>query len=245
MRNLVKAEFFKLVKSPGYRVMMVLSVAVGLFFICFAVSNSSQVSGYQMLSIMDSFVMFHTIFTGAFTAVFLCGEFSGRTIGMGLFCDRPRRSVLFSKLTVYFIGLLCLLSAVVAVPVVIMTILNGFGLELSMEGWLTFLAQIGCFWLVCAAIGGFFVLLATVTRSAVATIGVGLGFSQCMLVLASNYVNSGVEKFYPVKYSVIYQMFVLADWENLQKGLFVGVSLITLAVTVTAAAVVFERMELK
>ncbi len=245
MGNLVKAEFFKLVKSPGYRVMMVLSVGVGLFFVYFWVANSVRASGYQMLSIMDSFVMFHTIFTGAFTAVFLCGEFSRRTIGMGLFCGRPRRSVFFSKLAVYFTGLLCLLSVVVAVPVVIMTILNGFGLELTMEGWLTFLAQIGCFWLVCSAIGGFFVLLATATRSAVATIGVGLGISQCMLVLASNYANAGVESFYPVKYSVIYQMFVLADWENLQKGLFVGVSLATLAVTVTVAAVIFDRMELK
>ena len=63
--------------------------------------------------------------------------------------------------------------------------------------------------------------------------------------IASNYANAGVESFYPVKYSVIYQMFVLADWENLQKGLFVGVSLATLAVTVTVAAVIFDRMELK
>ncbi len=245
MRNLVKAELYKLIKSSGYRVMMALSVGVGGFFVYFWVANSNRASGYQMLPVMDSFVMFHTIFTGAFTAVFLCSEFSGRTMGMGFFCGRTRRSVFLSKLVVYFIGLLCLLSAVVAVPVLIMTILNGFGLELTIEGWLAFLAQIVFFWLVCAAIGGFFVLLATATRNAVATIGVGLGISQCMLMLAANYANSGVEMYYPVKYSVIYQMFVLADWENLQKGLFVGVSLTTLAVTLTAAVVIFERMELK
>ncbi len=245
MKNLIKAELFKLIKSFGYRMMMALSVGVGLFFVYFWVANSNQAYGYQMLPIMDSFVMFHTIFTGVFTAVFLCGELSGRTMGMGLFCGRTRCSVFLSKLVVYFIGLLCLLSAVVAVPMVGMTILNGFGLELTIEGWLAFLAQIIFFELICAALGGFFVLLAMITRSAVATIGVGFGIAQCLLILATRYVNSGVENFYPVKYSVIYQMFVLADWENLQKGLFVGVSLATLAVTVTVAAVIFDRMELK
>ena len=245
MKNLIGAEFFKLLKSSGYRVMMALSAGVGLFFVFFWVANSVQASGYQMLPVMDSFVMFHTIFTSVFTAVFLCSEFSGRTLGMGLFCGRTRRSVFLSKLVVYFAGLLFLLSIVVAVPVVIMTILNGFGMEMTMGGWEAFLAQIVFFWMVCAAMGGFFVLLAVVTRNTVATIGVGLGIAQLMLVLAANYVNSGVEEYSLVKYSVIYQMFVLADWESLQKGLFVGVSLITLVVTLIASAVIFERMELK
>ena len=102
MRNLVKAELYKLIKSSGYRVMMALSVGVGGFFVYFWVANSNRASGYQMLPVMDSFVMFHTIFTGAFTAVFLCSEFSGRTMGMGFFCGRTRRSVFLSKLVVYF-----------------------------------------------------------------------------------------------------------------------------------------------
>lgn len=245
MKNLIKAEFFKLSKSFGYRMTMILSVMVGLFFAYFAISNSAQVSGYQMLSIMDSFVMFHTLFTGVFTAIFLCSEISDRTMGMGLFCGLPRRSVFLSKLVAFFTGLLCLLSAVVVVPVVIMTIVNGFGMELTTEGCVTVLAQVVFFWLVCAAMGSFFVFLALATRNTVATIGAGFGIAQYMLVLASNYVNSGAEKNYPVKYSVIYQMFVLADWEHLQKGLFVGVSLVTLVITLIAAIVIFERLDLK
>lgn len=47
------------------------------------------------------------------------------------------------------------------------------------------------------------------------------------------------------KYSFVYQMFVLADWEHLNKGLFLGVSLVTLISTLIASTVIFERMELK
>ncbi|MCM1500504.1 MAG: ABC transporter permease, partial [Clostridium sp.] len=228
MKNLIKAEFFKLLKSFGYRMAMALSVGVGLFFAFFWIANSVKASGYQMLPIMDSFVLFHTIFTSVFTAMFLCSEFSDRTMGMGLFCGLPRRSVFLAKIVVFFIGLLCLLSTVVTVPMVVMTLVNGFGMELTMAGCMEVLAQVIFFWLICMAMGGFFVFLALATKNAVATIGIGLGISYLLLVLTSNYVNADMMIFSPVKYSFICQMFILSDWEELQKGLFVGVSLVTL-----------------
>lgn len=245
MKDLVKAEFFKLSKSPGYRVMMILSVGVGLFFGFEWIIYSVRASGYQMLSIMDSFVMFHTIFTSAFTAVFLCGEFSDRTIGMALFCGLPRRSVFLSKLLVYFTGLLCLLSTVVVVPVVMMSIMNGFGIEMTIADCMEVLAQVVFFWLVSSAMGGFFIFLALATKNKIATIGVGLGIAYLLLVMTSNYVNADIEIFSLVKYSFICQMFILGDWEHLHKGLFLAVSLITLISTLVASTLIFERSELK
>ena len=245
MKNLVKAEFFKLLKSPGYWIMMVLSVGVGLFFGFWWILHSVRASGYQMLSVMDSFVMFHTIFTSAFTAVFLCSEFSDRTIGMALLCGIQRRKVLLSKLVVYFTGLLCLLSAVVAVPVVMMSAMNGFGIEMTAEGCRDSLAQVVFFWLVSSAMGGFFIFLALITKNTVATIGVGLGIAYLLLVMTSNYVNADIETFSLVKYSFICQMFILGDWEHLHKGLFLAVSLITLVSTLAASVLIFEKTELK
>lgn len=245
MKNLIKAEIYKLSKSLGYKLMMVSSAGVGLFFCYFWISNSNQASGYQMLPIMDSFVMFHTIFASVFTAVFLCGEFDRRTIGLGLFCGLPRRSVFISKLIVYFTGLLCLLSTVVAVPVVIMSIRNGFGIELTADGCMEVLEQVVFFWLVSSALGGFFVFLALATKNVVATMGAGLGIAFYMLVWTSNYLNSGWEKYAPVKYSFVYQMFVLADWEHMQKGLFLGVCLITIISTLIVSTLLFERSALK
>ena len=245
MKNLIKAEFFKLSKSFGYKIMMALSVGVGLFFSFFWISHSVRASGYQMLPIMDSFVLFHAIFTSVFTAVFLCSEFSDRTIEISLFCGLRRRSVFLSKLVAYFAGLLCLLSAVVLVPMVIMSIVNGFGLELTAEACIKVLAQLFFFWLISSAMGGFFIFLALATKNTVATIGTGLGIAYIMLVMASNYVNSGMEAYSVVKYSFVCQMFILADWEHLDKGLFLGVSLITLISTLIAATLIFERSELK
>lgn len=171
MKNLIRAEFFKPSKSFGYKVMLALSVGIGVLYSFIGISRaSSWVTGYWVLLNMDSFVMSHTIFTSAFTAVFLCSEFSDRTMGQGLFCGVSRRSVFFSKLIAFFTGLLCLLSTVVVVPVVIMSIANGFGIELTVEGCLDVLTNVVFFWLVSASIGGFFIFLALATKNTVAAI---------------------------------------------------------------------------
>ena len=128
---------------------------------------------------------------------------------------------------------------------VIMSIANGFGIELTVEGCLDVLTQVVFFWLVSAAIGGFFIFLALATKNAVAAMGTGLGIAYILLVMTSNYVNAGWEQFASVKYSFVCQMFVLADWEHLNKGLFLAVSLVTLISTLTASTLIFERMELK
>lgn len=225
--------------------MIAFSAVVGLFFAFYAILQGSRISGYQMLSVMDSFVMFHTIFTSVFTAVFLCSEFSDRTFGLALLCGLPRRSVFLSKLVVYFTGLLCILSTVVAIPTAILSIVNGYGRELTAAVWAELLMQIIFFWLVSAAMGGFFILLAVLTKSVVATMGAGLGIAYILLIMASNYVNAGIERFSVVKYSFICQMFILGAWESLHKGLFLGVALTTLVSTLAASILIFERAELR
>lgn len=246
MKHLIRAEFYKLFKSTGYRVMLAFSVGVGAFFAFFGLSRgTSWVNGYQMLPIMDSFVLFHSIFACAFTAVFLCGEFSGRTMGMGLLCGLPRRRVFSAKLIVYFVGLLCLLTAAVVTPMAIMTYANGFGMELTVQSCMEVLGQMVFFWLVSSALGGCAVLLVMATKNAVAVMGAGIGLTYLLLYLTTMHINSGVERYYPIKYSAIYQMFVLADWENLQKGLFLGVSLATLILTLATSTLIFEKTEMK
>lgn len=154
-----------------------------------------------MLPVMDSFVIFYTIFTS--------------------------------------------FSMVVVVPVVIVSIVNGFGLEITIESCMEVLAQAVFFWLVSSAMGGFFIFLALTTKNTVATVGGGLGIAYFLLVITSNYVNADIEIFSVVKYSLICQMFILGDWEHLNKGLFLGVSLITLISTLVMSTLVFERSELK
>lgn len=245
MMQLIRAEFYKLFKSPAYGVMLALSVGVGVFFAVFWISRGTSAGGYQMLPVMDSFVLFHSIFACAFTAVFLCGEFSGRTMGMGLLCGLLRSRVFSAKLIVYFVGLLFLLTTVVMTPMAIMTYANGFGMELTVQSCMEVLEQMLFFWLVSSALGGCAIFLAMATKNAIATIGAGIGLVYLLLMMTSNYINSGVESYYPAKYTVVYQMFVLADWEHLQKGLFLGVSLVTLILTLAASVLLFEKAELK
>lgn len=245
MRKLVRAEFFKLSKSVSYWLMIAFSAGVGLFFAFCGIIQGSRINGYRMLSLMISFVMFHAIFTSTFTAVFICSEFSDRTIGMALLCGLPRRSVFLSKLAAYLTGLLCMLSAVVVVPVAIMSIVNGFGMEMTAEACTEVLIQVVFFWLAGSAMGGFFIFLAVATKNTVVTIGAGLGIAYILLIMTSNYVNAGVELLSAVKYSFLYQMFILGEWEHLHKGLFLGVVLTTLVSTLVASALIFERSEFK
>ncbi len=93
---------------------------------------------------------------------------------MALFCGLTRRSVFLSKLAVYFVGLLCMLSAAVVVPVTVIFIVNGFGMEMTIEGCMEVLAQVIFFRLVSSAMGGSFIFLALATKSTVETIGAGL-----------------------------------------------------------------------
>lgn len=248
MRKLVNAEFFKLSRSVGYWIMTACSVGVGLFFALwfgFAPGSSRKFFGYDMLSVMPPFVLFHAIFTGAFTAVFLCGEFSGRTVGRALFCGLPRRSVFLSKLAAYFAGLLCTLSIVVVVPVAILSVVNGYGKEMTAEACAELLVRMVFFWLISSAMGGFFIFLAVLTKSVTATLGAGLGISYILLIVTSNYANAGIKELSVVKYSFICQMFILDRWESLDKGLFLGVALVTLVSTLAASTLIFERSELK
>lgn len=248
MRKLVSAEFFKLSRSVGFWRMIACSAGVGLLFALlfgFVPGSSRRIQGYDMLSVMTPFVLFHAIFTSAFTAVFLCSEFSDRTIGRALFCGLARRSIFLSKLAAYFAGLLCMLSTVVVIPVAIVSIANGYGKEMTAEACAEFLVRMVFFWLASAAMGGFFVLLAVTLKGAIATIGVGLGVSYILLIVASNYANAGIKELSVVKYSFICQMLILDRWEQLDKGLFLRVALVTLISTLAASTLIFERSELK
>lgn len=138
-----------------------------------------------------------------------------------------------------------MLSMVVLVPTIITSIANGVGEKLTVRSGIEFVEQMLFFWLVCSATGAFFVFLALATKNSVATIGTGLGIAYILLIMSANYINLGWEKYSFVKYSFVCQMFVMHDWANLQKELFLGVSLFTLITALIASLVIFEKTELK
>jgi len=240
MGKLIKAEFLKLSKSLGFKILILCSLGAGVLvgILLLTYEMPAEVSGYNVYlqSLVDT--QLHGILTSVFVAVFLCNEFVNRTFGMSLFSGCPRRSVLFSKIIVFLVGLLPVLFAESLSVTVITTIIRGFGVDLNVETWKYLIRTTLLYILGNAAMGGFCVILAILIKNIGGTIGAGIGF---ILVIA---VLNGYEKFEPVmKFTFLYQLNQVVDLKSY--GLFIMVSVVTLVVTLITSLIIFEKSELK
>lgn len=161
MKNLVKAEWFKLSKSLGFK-MLCLCNAASLFVILFLILVGAKGTGYDMFLIALSYVMYHGVIGYMFTACFLCKEFSGRTFGMALSCGASRRMIFGAKVLVFLSGLLLLFLIYAGAATFIASIANGFGRGYSID--LLFLLFCGL--LGCTAMGSVMLLTIVVALAA-------------------------------------------------------------------------------
>lgn len=240
MKGLIKTEFFKLSKSLGYKIMISCALLIGLLYGALPVFYGSATTGYEMFMLMPSFLLLNAILTSVFAAVFVGSEFAGRTFGMGILSGHSRRCVFLSKIVVFFTGLFPLVLLPVIASVFVVTIGNGFGMEVTVATELVLLKQIFYFLLGCFAMGGFFLLIASAVQNAVGTIGIGMGVIYVLMILTANIRNALI-----VRLTFVYQLNQLDNWESISDGMFLGVMLVTFVLTVAVATEIFERTELK
>jgi ABC-2 type transport system permease protein len=119
MLNLIHAEFYKLVKSTGFRVCVLLSsiCAVSLITIAHALAagnmsaantgNASGLTELMIISLLGSFM----------AGSLICGDFETKTIHDAVVCGKGRISVVICKTFVYVI-----IIAVLLLPYILTTI---------------------------------------------------------------------------------------------------------------------------
>ncbi|MBR1597605.1 MAG: ABC transporter permease [Lachnospiraceae bacterium] len=181
MRNLIKAEWFKLLKSNVFiwllvfNGMTVLSTAFLLIIRFNYGFNGVAGNGCDMYTISMSYVLHHTLVGYVLTSVFLCGDFSNRVFGISLLSGYTRSKILLAKVIVLLIGLVCLFIEYVTLTTAVVTIgSGGFGVEINTDILKEMILLMLCGIAGCIASGSFMVLMAVVFKKPVRTIVIGM-----------------------------------------------------------------------
>ncbi len=238
LRNLMKAEWFKLSKSFGFKVLCLCNMASILTTVLLLIAGAKG-TGYKMFMISLTYKLHHAVIGYLFAAVFLCGEFSGRTFGMSLLCGYPRRKVFLSKILMFHFGSLLLFLIYTGISTIVASIGNGFGQTFSPD----ILILLFCGILGNAAMGAVMILIAVIVKKSIVTIGVGIGITYALLFMESNF-REGVLFF--VKYTYSYQLGQLSFWgEGFSLWMFLVVMLLTFVIALVTSILIFEKVELK
>ena len=242
MKDLMKAEWFKLSKSRGYKALLLCNAA-SLFSTLCLVAMGAKGTGYEMYIIDLTYILHHAVIGYLFAAVFLCVEFSNRTFGMSLLCGHSRRKIFLSKAFVFLAGLLLLFFVYTGMTTIVVSIANGFGERISSGTcqnviFLLFYGVLGY-----AAMGAVMILVAVVAKRTIVTIGAGIGITYSLLWAETN-LSEALLPF--LKYTYSYQIGQLPFLgQGFSAGTFMMVMVLTFLLALLAATVIFERMELK
>jgi len=131
LRNLMKAELFKLKKSSGFKALCICNMASILSSVLLLIAGAEG-TGYNALIVSLTYILHHAVIGYLFAAVFLCGEFSNRTLGMSLLCGYSRRKVFLSKILVFLFGLLLLFLIYTGITSIVMSIGVGIGVTYAL-----------------------------------------------------------------------------------------------------------------
>lgn len=239
MGRLIKAEFLKLSKSMGYKVLLLCSVGMGVLVggMFMLVDLGMEMNGRLMFLQIISETQTQAVLASIFAAVFVCNEFSNRTFGIGVMSGCSRLNLLLSKAVVYIVGLLPIVLIYPIVGTVITVIDKGFG-EMNSEIWgqlglTTFLFVMGII-----AMGSFCFMLAILVKNIGGTIGAGIGLLLVLILTGQFAPLSPVMKF-----AFTYQLAQITQPDSL--ALFYAVISATIVLTLIISRIIFEKYELK
>lgn len=240
MKNLIKAEWFKLSKSAGYKVLLLCNAVSVLTSVLLLVAGSTS-PGYEMLVIGLTSILHHSVIGYLFAAVFICSEFSNRTFGMSLLCGSSRKKVVLSKIIAYLIGMTILFLVYVCATTLVMTLANGFGVGAKYIKEVVLLLVCGI--LGNMAISSVIILVATIAKKTITTIGIGIGLTYASLWIETTFRAKPLPF---IKYIYTYQIGQLQSWgDTFSVGMFLAVITVTIIAALFFAVTAFDRMEIK
>lgn len=185
MRNLLKAEFYKLQKAFVYR-MVLLTYFLYMFNQTFKEAASGiEYTGAEWFSKMHMHVPYVHCFI-ILSAFIVAGEFTDRTFLSGFLCGFSRGKVFLAKTTIYFMAILPVMLIHILTGMMIRTFLFGFGMNLNIDTVSYIVKMTGYCIIGFTGFGGFTFLCAMLGRSRVAAIGLSYGALQAIGVFAGN-----------------------------------------------------------
>lgn len=249
MGNLVKAEWFKLSKSLGYKILITCCICTGIFFSVIVVLGDRELCAYDVLTNCIDMLIVHSIFGNTFAAVFIGSEFKNNTFGNSLLNGQPRYKLFLAKVIVFFAGFFQMLFIIWLTTVIIVSYYNGFGMDFSIgtckNVLLLFLYTLTGY----MAFGAVIILMFTIIRKDSVTVAAGIFLTYVYLFARTN-----LQGIYFLRYTFFYQIELMAFSINkkydlggdaFSGGLYFAVVILTFIIALTLSAWCFKRMELK
>ncbi|GHV49042.1 hypothetical protein FACS189499_09730 [Clostridia bacterium] len=247
MTNLLKAEGLKLRKSFGFWILVCVFAAITIFVsIVYTISAESMATMGVVANGINGFywafeeIEVNGIFISLFSVIFICGEFSNRTIGISLFSGLPRRKMMFAKIITMFAGTVLLMSVQPVLMSVILTITHGFGASLA-ENAVPMLGTYALYLLGCITTAAVCALLAYAIRNVGGAIGACIGVNFFLAIAAKLPFES---LNHVLRFSFASQILVVNS-KTLDVPFYFGVMILTMLLALVAAAVVFDKSDLK
>ena len=244
---MIKAEWFKLAKSSGFRLLLSCSAGTGLLMTAIVLAGTKKPFGYEALDNYLATVLIHSIFIFVFAAVFISNEFANHTFGISLLCGASRFKVFLAKFMVFFAGTFLLILIPVAVFTIPISIANGFSMESWSENGFYILSKL--FYAVTgyAALGSVALLIAVAAKHKTATIAIGILGTYLIMVAEVNITNTSLYKYiYICQIETLYQPRGLQlGVDTFSAGMYLAVTVTTFILSAVTAALLFETSELK
>lgn len=243
MKNLMKAELFKLRKLIAYKVLLITYLIIEIAVQMNNISNSivypkynPTYTGIKWMETQHSLTLLYSLVVFLFVAFYLKGDCVRHTFYTGLLCGKPRKSIFGAKLIAVFVGVIPLMLVSFLPGAVLWTIHAGFGMDFGAKAIFfiakAFVVKQIFFSLLLVSNSVFFSVIA---KSKIGTFGWSFGTLYVFGVLQG---FIGLFITIPVFREIL--LFIL----NLFYLNF-GTFLISILLKLLAAGYIFERCDLK
>ncbi len=130
MRNLIKAEFYKLAKSPAYKWLLVTCLIFVFILIRKEICDGMIFTVAECLCKMLPRANY-VIWFSVFAAFYVAGEFSNRTITSAIFCGFSRGKIFWAKSAAFFVGILLIMLTYALTGTALWYAQSGFRVKFS------------------------------------------------------------------------------------------------------------------
>lgn len=196
MKNLIKAELFKLKKLTAYKVMLILYLLIEAVVQMNNISNSiaypkynPTYTGIEWLLNSHQSLFLYLVVVFLFTAFYVNGDLVAHTFYTGLLCGMPRKDVFWAKVIAVFAGVVPLMLVYSLTGTVLWSIHAGFGMDFGLEVFFLIAKAFARQILLSLMLVSNGVLFSVIAKSKIGTFGWSFGTLYVFGVLRGNIEN--------------------------------------------------------
>ncbi len=243
MRNLIRAELFKLKKSTAYKALILIYFIIEIAVQMNNISNSVVYPKYNptytgmewLMNSHQTAMPLYSIVVFLFAAFFVNGDIVGHTFHIGLLCGIPRKNIFWAKLIAVFVGVIPLMFVSMLTGTVLWSIHAGPGMDFSAGTVLRLATAFARYVLSSVMLISNAALFSVIVKSKIGTFVWSFGTLYILGVLRAN-----IERI--IQIPILCEiLLILLSLSYLNLGTF----LVSILLKLLAAGYIFERMDFK